>query len=51
MKFNIEFWFRKGDEKDFDQEIIEAESFALAVEKLKAKYPQIWIYKTEMKPL
>lgn len=50
-KFKIEFHFRYGmDEKDFSEEIIEAKSYSEAVEILRHKYPQIHIFKTEMKP-
>ena len=49
-KFKIEFHFRYGvDQKDFDIETIEADSYGEAVEILKAKYPKLSIFKTEMK--
>ena len=50
-QFKIEFHFRYGlDEKDFDIEIIEADSYGEAVEILKAKYPKLSIFKTNMVP-
>lgn len=50
-QFKIEFWFRYGnDQKDFDIETIEAESFTQAVEKLKEKHSKISIFKTTMIP-
>ena len=47
--YKIEFWFRYGNEqKDFDIEIVGANSFSEAIEILKNKYPKISIFKTEM---
>ena len=48
--FKIEFHFRYGnDQKDFDIETIEANSYSEAVDILKDKYSTISIFKTEMK--
>jgi len=48
--FKIEFHFRYNvDEKDFDIETIEANSYSEAVEILKDKYSTISIFKTEMR--
>lgn len=50
MKYNLEFWFFIGDEdKDFDTEIVEADSFDLAKKKLRnnLKFP---IYQVKSLP-
>jgi len=48
--FKIEFHFRYSgaNEKDFDIETIDADSYSEAVGILKNKYPKISIFKTEM---
>jgi len=48
--FKIQFHYRYSgaNEKDFDIETIDADSFSEAVEKLRDKYPKISIFKTEM---
>jgi len=48
--FKIEFHYRYSgaDQKDFDIETIEADSFGEAVEMLRNKYSNISIFKTEM---
>ena len=49
--YRIEFWYRLNNfEKDFDVCTIEAISFKEAVWKLKQNYPNLLIFKTEMRP-
>lgn len=50
--FKIEYWFRYGvDCKDFDVEVIEANSFTEAICLLKVRNPSIYIFKTTMLPI